>query len=81
MVRRRIKVTEFQPYLLCRLDDDSLRRFWEIEDYNLQEPVLFQKKIVMEHFNKHHTRDEEEDLSSRYLENECSTRVEEASTT
>ena len=42
------------------LDDDSLRRFWEIEDYNLQESVLSQEeKIVVEHFKRHHTRDKE----------------------
>ena len=42
------------------LDDDSLRRFWEIEDYNLQEPVLSpEEKIVVEHFDEDHTRDKE----------------------
>ena len=42
------------------LDDSSLRRFWEIEDYNPQNPVLSQEeKIVMEHFEKYHAREEE----------------------
>ena len=49
------------------LDDDSLRRFWEIEDYNLQEPALSPKEKrlspeenrVMEHFDKYHTRDKD----------------------
>jgi len=37
-----------------------LRRFWEIEDYNLQNPILSQvEKSVREHFEKYHARDEE----------------------
>ena len=42
------------------LDDDSLRRFCEIEGYNLQEPVLSsEEKIVVKHFDEHHSRDME----------------------
>ena len=42
------------------LEDDSLRRFWEIEDYNLQDPVLSpEEKTVVEEFHHHHANDEE----------------------
>ena len=40
------------------LDDDSLRWFWEIEQYNLHKPVLSpEEKIIVQHFDEHHTRD------------------------
>ena len=56
------------------LDDDSLRQFWEIEDYHLQEPALFpeEKRLfpeesrVMEHFSEYHTRIRMEDSSSHF---------------
>ena len=49
------------------LDDDNLRRFWEIEDYHLLEPALSleEKRLspeenrIMEHFNEYHSRDED----------------------
>ena len=42
------------------LDDNSLRRFWEIEDHNLKKLILSQEgKTFMEHFHKYHIRDKE----------------------
>ena len=42
------------------LSDDILKRFWEIEDHNLQKPILSpEERAVVEHFEKFHTRDEE----------------------
>ena len=42
------------------LDDNSLRRFWEIEDHNLQKPVLSpEEKIVVEQFEEYHIKDKE----------------------
>ena len=42
------------------LDDNSLRRFWEIEDHNLQKPIpSLEEKIVIEQFEKYHVRDRE----------------------
>ena len=39
--------------------DDLLRRFWEIEDPSLQQPVLStEEKMVVRHFEETHTRDE-----------------------
>ena len=41
------------------MEDDSLNRFWEIEDYNLKRPVLSQKEnTVVEHFDESHYKDE-----------------------
>ena len=42
------------------LDDNSLRQFWEVEDHDLQKPILSQEeKIIIEHFKKCHIRDKE----------------------
>ena len=47
-------------YTCCiPIEDDSLRRFWEIEDYNMRQPVLsLEEKAVVEHFRSSYTRDE-----------------------
>ena len=38
--------------------DDFLRRFWEVEDYNLQQPLLSSKKqVVVNHFERNHSKD------------------------
>ena len=43
--------------MLVALEDDILRRFWEIEDHNLQQPVLSQEeKAVVDHFERSHVR-------------------------
>ena len=42
------------------LDDDILRRFWEIEDHNSQQPSYSQEeKAVVRHFELNHKRDAE----------------------
>ena len=42
------------------LDDDALRQFWEIEDHNLQRPVLSQEeKAAVERSGNSHVRDKE----------------------
>ena len=42
------------------LDDDTLKRFWEIEDYNLLKPIFSpEERAVVEHFENFHTRDKE----------------------
>ena len=42
------------------LNEDDLRRFWEIEDYHLERPVLSQEeKAVAEHFERSYTRDQD----------------------
>ena len=42
------------------LDGDILRRFWEIEDHNLQQPSYSQEeKAVVRHFELNHKRDAE----------------------
>ena len=39
--------------------DDLLRRFWEVEDYNLQQPLLSSKEqTVITHFERNHSRGE-----------------------
>ena len=39
--------------------DEMLRRFWETEDYGLQQPVLsLEERAVVEHFEENHRRDE-----------------------
>ena len=44
--------------------DDVLKRFWEIEDYYLQQPVLsLDKWTVVEHFQREHNRDD----TGRYI--------------
>ena len=38
--------------------DDLLRRFWEVEDYNLQQPLLStEEQTVATHFERNHSRD------------------------
>ena len=38
--------------------EETLRTFWETEDYNMQQPVLsLEEKAVVEHFKKTHSRD------------------------
>ena len=39
--------------------DDFLRRFWKVEDYNLQQPLLFsEEQTVATHFERNHHKDE-----------------------
>ena len=39
--------------------DDFLRRFWEVEDYNLQHPLLSsEEQTVVSHFERNHRKDE-----------------------
>ena len=39
--------------------DDLLRRFWEVEDPALQQPIFSaEEKTVVKHFEQTHTRDE-----------------------
>ena len=39
-------------------DDDSLRKFWEIEDYNTKQPVLSpEERTVLQHFKSTYSRD------------------------
>lgn len=39
--------------------EEMLRRFWETEDYGLQQPVLsLEERAVVEHFKEKHSRDE-----------------------
>ena len=39
--------------------DDFLRRFWEVEDYNLQHPLLSsEEQTVVTHFERNHSKDE-----------------------
>ena len=39
--------------------DDMLKKFWELEDHIVEQPVLFiDECTVMDHFNKTHTRHE-----------------------
>ena len=46
------------------LDNDVLRRFWEIEDHSLQQPVFSQEEqAVVKHFEQHH----EIDKDGRYI--------------
>ena len=46
------------------LDNDALRRFWKIEDHNLQQPVFSQEEqAVIRHFEQHH----EKDTDRRYI--------------
>ena len=41
------------------IEDDSLRKFWEIEDYNMKKPVLsLEEKSVVQHFESSYSRDE-----------------------
>ena len=38
--------------------DDQLKKFWEIEDYNLQQTIFFlDEQTVVEHFHVAHSRD------------------------
>ena len=38
--------------------DDLLRRFWEVEDYNLQQPLLSsEEQVVVNHFETDHSKD------------------------
>ena len=40
--------------------DDALRRFWETEDHNVNQPALsIDERIVIDHFVKTHRRDEQ----------------------
>ena len=52
-------------YTCCvALENDSLKRFWEIENYNLKRPVLsLEERAMVEHFDAHHHKDE----SSRFV--------------
>ena len=37
--------------------DDLLRRFWEVEDYNLQQPLLSsEEQVVVNHFEKNYSK-------------------------
>ena len=47
-------------YTCCMpLEDDSLKKFWEIEDYNMKQPVLsLEEKSVVQHFESSYSRDE-----------------------
>ena len=46
--------------LIFLLHCDLLKRFWEIEDCNLQQPVLsLDERTVVEHFHGSHSRDPE----------------------
>ena len=47
-------------YTCCvAVENDSLKKFWEIEDYNLNRPVLsIEEKSVIEHFDSSHSIDE-----------------------
>ena len=41
------------------MDDDWLKKFWEIEDYNSKRSVLsLEEKAVVEHFDVYHYRNE-----------------------
>ena len=54
------KDTRPAAYTCCmRLEEDTLRRFWEIEDSNMKEPVLsLEEKSVVQHFESSYSRDE-----------------------
>ena len=44
-------------YLSTTTGDEELRRFWEVEDYDLDRPVMsLQEKAVVEHFCEGHSR-------------------------
>ena len=51
---------DYKPsaYTCCvAMEDDFLRRFWEIEDDNLNRPVLTQEEItIIQHFESSHSR-------------------------
>ena len=47
-------------YTCCMpLKDNLLRRFWEIEDYNMRQPsfLSLEERAVVEHFQSSHTKD------------------------
>ena len=54
------KDTRPAAYTCCvQLEEDALRRFWEIEDYNMKKPVLtIEDKSVVEHIERSCSRDE-----------------------
>ena len=38
------------------MEDDVLKKFWEVEDYNLNRPVfLLEEKSVVDHFDATHS--------------------------
>ena len=47
-------------YTCCvAMEDDQLRKFWEIEDYNFKKPVLsLEERTVVEHFSVSHFKDD-----------------------
>ena len=40
------------------LEDDSLKKFWEIEDYNMKPVLSLEEKSVVQHFESLYSRDE-----------------------
>ena len=54
------KDTRPAAYTCCvHLEEGTLRRFWEIEDYNMTKPVLsLEEKSVVQHFELSYSRDE-----------------------
>ena len=59
-VPRRVLSNEASTcYVATATNEEELRRFWEIEEFNFKEPVLSVNELaVMKHFNTTHARDE-----------------------